>query len=110
MMLSLGYGRTGLFSIYSPRLRCCRSARAAALLRMTSRSLRQATYSGEPTATLLARQIASSSSPRLETGIWLRCAQAQSASATSISAMGSFAGSYSTVIAGQKREARLRAR
>ena len=34
--------------------------------------------SGEPTVTPLARQIASSSSPRLDTGIWLRCAQAES--------------------------------
>jgi hypothetical protein len=55
------YGWSGWFSMYSPRSRWRRSARAVALLRRTSRSLRQATYSLEPTATLLARQIASSS-------------------------------------------------
>src|SRR3981081_4231258 len=77
--------------MYSPRSRWRRSARPAALLRITSRSLRQATYSGEPTATLLVRQIASSSSPRLETGIWLRCAQAERTNARSDRAMQSFA-------------------
>src|SRR4051794_16680057 len=77
--------------MYSPRSRWRRSACAAALLRVTSRSLRQATYSGEPTATLLARQIASSSSPRLETGIWLRCAHAERTSAASMTAVYRFA-------------------
>src|SRR5277367_4034601 len=48
--------------MYSPRSRWRRSARALALLRWTSRSLRQAIYSDEPTATLLARQKVSSSS------------------------------------------------
>src|SRR3981189_1614340 len=92
--------------MYSPRSRWRRSARPAAflritapalgqaapaaLLRFTSPSLRQATYSGEPTATLLVRQIASSSSPRLETGIWLRCAQAERTSARSDRAMRNF--------------------
>src|SRR4029077_4591726 len=55
--LLLRQGLTGLFSIYSPRSRWLRSARAWARCRCTSRSLRQATYSGEPGATvLLARQ------------------------------------------------------
>src|SRR5580700_3322070 len=81
------YGLTGLFSMYSPRLRCCLSARAAALARWASRSLRQATYSGEPAATLLARQNVSSSSARVDvTGTSPRRAQADNARARNISA------------------------
>ena len=41
MMVSLTYGRVGLLSMYSPRLRCRLSARELALARWTSRSLRQ---------------------------------------------------------------------
>src|SRR6516225_4434503 len=81
-------GRTGLLIIYSPRSRCFLSARAIALPRCASRSLRQATYSDEPTATLPpARQNVSSSSLKLElTGSSLRLAQAVSVSAASASA------------------------
>ena len=75
------YGLYGVLIMVSLKLRWVRSAFAAALPRWTSRFLRQATYSDEPAATLLARQIASSSSPRLETGISLRAAQAERASA-----------------------------
>src|SRR5258708_4799990 len=82
-----GYGLYGVLIIVSLKLRWARSALAAALPRWTSRFLRQATYSDEPTATLLARQIASSSSPRLETGTSLRDAQAESVSAASVTAM-----------------------
>src|SRR4051812_30703969 len=46
--------------MYSPRLRCRLSARELALARCTSRSLRQATYSGEPTALLLRQKVSSS--------------------------------------------------
>src|SRR5579863_7274537 len=67
--------------MYSPRSRWWRSARAVALLRWASRSLRQAMYSVEPAWTLLARQNASSSSLRLETGACWRAAQPDSASA-----------------------------
>src|ERR1700722_6147717 len=49
--------------MYSPRARWRRAAGDSALLRWESRSLRQATYSGEPAFTLLARQNASSSPP-----------------------------------------------
>src|SRR3954453_7709460 len=76
------YGLYGVLTMVSLKFFCARSALAAALPRWTSRFLRQATYSDEPTATLLARQIASSSSPRLETGTSLREAQAESVSAS----------------------------
>src|SRR4051812_18159340 len=79
------YGLYGVLTMVSLRFFCARSALAAALPRCTSRFLRQATYSDEPTATLLARQIASSSSPRLETGTSLREAQAESVSAANVS-------------------------
>src|SRR6185437_588143 len=49
--------------MYSPRSRWERSRLASAAWCWTSRSLRQAIYSGEPCLTLLARQNASSSSP-----------------------------------------------
>src|SRR5260370_24601862 len=69
--------------MYSPRSRCRRSVRALALLRWTSRSLRQATYCGEPTATLLARQNASSS-PLVSAGVgWPRSRHAARRGATS---------------------------
>src|SRR5215212_5137448 len=76
--------------MYSPRSRWRRSARLAALLRNTSRSFRQAIYAEDPTVTLFTRHIASSSSPSVETGVWLRCAQEQRARASSVSAVGTF--------------------
>src|ERR1700743_3262655 len=79
--------------MYSPRSRCFLSARAAALLRWTSRSLRQATYSGEPATTLLARQKVSSSSLSVDViGDSPRRAQADSARARTISAVQVLAG------------------
>src|SRR4051812_12651727 len=71
------YGLYGVLIMVSLKLRCARSALAAALPRWTSRFLRQATYSDEPAATPLARQIASSSSVTAATGISLREAQAE---------------------------------
>src|SRR6266581_2966509 len=47
------YGLYGVLTIVSLRFFCARSTLAAALPRWTSRFLRQATYSEEPTATLL---------------------------------------------------------
>src|SRR5271169_898557 len=56
-------GMFGWFTMSSPRSRWRLSARALALLRWTSRSLRQAIYADEPCLTLLRWQNASSSSP-----------------------------------------------
>src|ERR1700722_16884667 len=82
------HGLVGLFSMYSPSLRCVLSARAAALPRWASRSLRQATYWDEPTATLLARQKVSSSSLRVPVmGDSPRRVQADSARARMIRAV-----------------------
>src|SRR5882724_2940128 len=78
--------------MYSPSLRWERSARSVALARWASRLLMHATYSGEPGATLLARQTASSSPSRFATGTWPRWAQPEMASARRVSAMQSFAG------------------
>jgi hypothetical protein len=60
-------GLAGLLIMNSARSRCFLSPRVIALARWTSRSLRQATYSDEPGATLPpARQKVSSSSVKVE--------------------------------------------
>src|SRR3954463_3815043 len=72
--------------MYSPRLRWRRSVRSLKLARATSRSLRQATYSGEPTAKFLARQVASSSVEVSTMVGWPRSRQPASSGASSASA------------------------
>src|SRR3954471_2833080 len=81
------HGLYGVLIIVSLRLRWVRAAFDAALLRWTSRSLRQATYSDEPAAAPPARQNASSSSVTAATGASVRDAQAESARVARISAI-----------------------